>query len=222
MNQDKWWNRALVGSIIIHLILLVWIAWVDPFAPKPVPQEEYLDIELVDISELPPVQSSAATEQVQEEQPPSPEQQTAEPQPVVPVQKIVSPEEATATAPVARPSASGSTSSAKSTSASGVSTGGTQGSASAVDLSCGPVVVSRGTAVCKTPLRRTVKVKVRISIGTDGAVHKAVVSSSSGNSGADKAAVEAAYNYTFRPAQDRYGNPIASGGVIAVTVQPNR
>lgn len=221
MDQNKWWNRALIGSIVIHLILLVWVAWLDPFAPKPVPQEEYLDIELVDISELPPVQSTAAN--VQEEQPQTPEsQQTAEPQPVTPVQKIVSPEEATESAPVVRPSASGSNATAKTSSASGVSTGGAQGGAAAVDLSCGPVVVSRGTAVCKTPLRRTVKVKVRISIGTDGAVHKAVVSSSSGNSGADKAAIEAAYNYTFRPAQDKYGNPIASGGVIAVTVQPNR
>lgn len=221
MDQNKWWNRAIVGSIVIHLLLLIWVAWVDPFAPKPVPQEEYLDLELVDISELPPVQSIAAEEQT-EEQATEPEQQTAEPQPILPVQKIVSPEEATASAPVVRPSASGASASAKTSSASGASTGGVQGGAAAVDLSCGPVVVSRGTAVCKTPLRRTVKVKVRISIGTDGKVHKAVVTSSSGNKGADKAAVEAAYNYTFRPAQDRYGNAIASGGTIAVTVQPNR
>lgn len=221
MNQNKWFNRALIGSIIIHLILLVWIAWLDPFAPKPVPQEEYLDIELIDISELPPVQSSAASPQEEQQQTPEP-QQTAEPQPLMPVQKIVAPEEATESAPVVKPSASSGTSAAKATSASGISSGGIQGGASTVDLSCGPVVVSRGTAVCKTPLRRTVKVKVRISIGTDGKVHSAVVSSSSGNDGADKAAVEAAYNYTFRPAQDRHGNPIASGGTIAVTVQPNR
>ena len=221
MDQNKWWNRALIGSIVIHLLLLIWVAWVDPFAPKPVPQEEYLDLELVDISELPPVQSSAPETQT-EEQAAEPEQQTAEPQPIMPVQKIVSPEEATASAPVVRPSASGTSTSTKTSSASGVSTGGIQSGAGAVDLSCGPVVVSRGTAVCKTPLRRTVKVKVRISIGTDGKVHKATVTSSSGNSGADKAALEAAYNYTFRPAQDRYGNAIASGGTIAVTVQPNR
>lgn len=133
MDQNKWWNRALIGSIVIHLLLLIWVAWVDPFAPKPVPQEEYLDLELVDISELPPVQSSASEMQT-EEQAAEPEQQTAEPQPIMPVQKIVSPEEATASAPVVRPSASGASTSAKPSSASGASTGGVQDGVSAVDL----------------------------------------------------------------------------------------
>ncbi|MBQ5745802.1 MAG: TonB family protein, partial [Selenomonadales bacterium] len=209
-------------------ILLSWIAWVNPFAPKPNPQEDYLDLELVDIKDLPPIpKSSAAPASAVEAKaiPALKPKEATTPKTLLP-QKIVSPEEATESAPVVKPSASGS--SASNTNAVGGSRGGQGANASGNDgisgrdLSCGPVVVSRGTAVCKSPLRKKVEVRVRISIGKDGKVHSAVVSSSSGNKGADKAAVEAAYKYTFRPAQDKYGNPIASGGTIAVTVQPNR
>lgn len=232
MNQDKWWNRALIGSLVIHVGLLAWIAWVNPFAPKPTPHEKYLDLELVDIKDLPPIPSASAskTDTADAKAIPKlrPKAPTA-PKPIMPVQKIASPEEATESAPVASPASSGDSSGETSSQGSEDAAGtgsddadGAESGSGAVDLSCGPVVVSRGTAVCKSPLRRSVEVRVRISIGTDGAVHDAYVSSSSGNDGADRAAVEAAYNYTFRPAQDRYGNAIASGGVIAVTVQPNR
>ena len=228
MNHEKWWKRSFIGSLIFHLILLSWIAWVDPFSPKPNPQEDYLDLELVDIKDLPPIpQSSAAPASAVEAKaiPALKPKEATTPKTLLP-QKIVSPEEATESAPVVAPSASGS--SASNGSAVGGSQGGQGANASGNDgisgrdLSCGPVVVSRGTAVCKSPLRQKVEVRVRISIGKDGKVHNAVVSSSSGNKGADKAAVEAAYKYTFRPAQDKYGSPIASGGVIAVTVQPNK
>ncbi|MBQ5859712.1 MAG: hypothetical protein IIW62_02220, partial [Selenomonadales bacterium] len=67
MNHEKWWKRSFVGSLIFHLILLSWIAWVDPFTPKPNPQEDYLDLELVDIKDLPPIpKSSAAPAAMQE------------------------------------------------------------------------------------------------------------------------------------------------------------
>ena len=229
MNHEKWWKRSFIGSLIFHLILLSWIAWVNPFAPKPNPQEDYLDLELVDIKDLPPIPKSSTAPAGAVEAKAIPALKAKEattPKTIMPTQKIVSPEEATESAPVVTPGAAGS--SASNGSAVGGSHGG-QGvgisgndGASGRDLSCGPVVVSRGTAVCKSPLRKKVEVRVRISIGKDGKVHNAVVSSSSGNKGADKAAVEAAYKYTFRPAQDKYGNPIASGGTIAVTVQPNR
>lgn len=228
MNHEKWWKRSFIGSLIFHLILLSWIAWVDPFSPKPNPKEDYLDLELVDIKDLPPIpKSSAAPASAVEAKaiPALKPKEATTPKTLLP-QKIVSPEEATESAPVVRPSASGN--SASNGNAVGGSRGGQGANASGNDgisgrdLSCGPVVVSRGTAVCKSPLRKKVEVRVRISIGKDGKVHNAVVSSSSGNKGADKAAVEAAYKYTFRPAQDKYGSPIASGGVIAVTVQPNK
>lgn len=240
MNQDKWWNRALAMSIVFHIGLLVWVAWVDPFAPKPAPPESYLDLELVNVKDLPPIPSGSASKadmaNAQAIPKLKPHAPTA-PKPIMPMQKIVSPEEATETAPVASPSSYDSSSSSSTAvqgggsgeadgsgtgSGEGTSTGSGSGDGGTTDLSCGPVVVSRGTAKCKTPLRRPVEVYVQIAIGTDGAVHSASVASSSGNSGADQAAVEAAYSYTFRPAQDRYGNPIASGGQIKVTVQPNR
>lgn len=239
MNQDKWWNRALVMSIVFHVGLLAWVAWVDPFAPKPAPPESYLDLELVNIKDLPPIQSGSASKADMNAQaiPKLKPHAPTAPKPIMPVQKIVSPEEATESAPVVSPSSYDSSSSSSTAvqgggsgeadgsgtgSGDGSSTGSGAGDGGTTDLSCGPVVVSRGTAKCRTPLRRPVEVYVQIAIGTDGAVHSAYVTSSSGNSGADQAAVEAAYNYTFRPAQDRYGNPIASGGTIKVTVQPNR
>lgn len=240
MNQDKWWNRALAMSIVFHIGLLVWVAWVDPFAPKPAPPESYLDLELVNVKDLPPIPSGSASKadmaNAQAIPKLKPHAPTA-PKPIMPMQKIVSPEEATETAPVASPSSYDSSSSSSTAvqgggsgeadgsgtgSGEGTSTGSGSGDGGTTDLSCGPVVVSRGTAKCKTPLRRPIEVYVQIAIGTDGAVHSASVASSSGNSGADQAALEAAYSYTFRPAQDRYGNPIASGGQIKVTVQPNR
>ena len=229
MNHEKWWKRSFIGSLIFHLLLLSWIAWVDPFTPKPNPEEDYLDLELVDIKDLPPIpKRSTAPAAAQEAKaiPALKPKAPTTPKTIAPVQKIVSPEEATESSPVVTPTATGNST------ANGAAVGGSQGGQGANasgndgisgrDLSCGPVVVSRGTAVCKTPLRKKVEVRVRISIGKDGKVHNAVVSSSSGSKGADKAAVEAAYKYTFRPAQDKYGNAIASGGVIAVTVQPNR
>lgn len=240
MNHEKWWKRSFVGSLIFHLFLLTWVAWVNPFAPKPNPQEDYLDLELVDMKDLPPIQSGSSAKADMAEAKAIPKlkpKAPTTPRSIMPTQKIVSPEEATESNPVVSPSSSDDNSTdttavqggasdgangAGTGTGDGTHTGDGSGIGGATDLSCGPVVVSRGTAVCKTPLRRSVEVRVRISIGTDGAVHDAYVSSSSGNSGADKAAVEAAYNYTFRPAQDRYGNPIASGGVIAVTVEPNR
>lgn len=240
MNHEKWWKRSFIGSLIFHLLLLTWIAWVNPFAPKPNPQDEYLDLELVDIKDLPPIQrgSSAKADMAEAKAIPKLKPKPATtPKSIMPTPKIVSPEEALESNPVVSPSSSddnstdttamqgGATdgaSGAGTGSGDGTNTGSGSGIGGSTDLSCGPVVVSRGTAVCKSPLRKKVEVRVRISIGKDGKVHNAVVSSSSGNKGADKAAVEAAYKYTFRPAQDKYGNPIASGGTIAVTVQPNR
>ena len=164
MNHEKWWKRSFIGSLIFHLILLSWIAWVNPFAPKPNPQEDYLDLELVDIKDLPPIpkSSTAPAGAVEAKAIPAlkPKEATT-PKTIMPTQKIVSPEEATESAPVVTPGAAGS--SASNGSAAGGSHGG-QGvgisgndGASGRDLSCGPVVVSRGTAVCASPSAKTVK-----------------------------------------------------------------
>ncbi len=51
-------------------------------------------------------------------------------------------------------------------------------------------------------------VRVRLVVGTDGEVESASVAESSGYSDMDSAAVNAAYDYRFSPAENVYGDPV--------------
>lgn len=94
---------------------------------------------------------------------------------------------------------------------SGSGTGSGSGSGTGVRPKVPPQVRSAANPVYPEQLRQQNiegSVRVRIVVAADGSVESASVSESSGYEAMDAAAIEAAYKYSFEPAEDSAGNAV--------------
>ena len=109
-------------------------------------------------------------------------------------------------------------------SGTGTGVGSGNGDGSSLRPKTPPMLLSAAEPVYPERLRREGaegSVSLRLIVAADGSVEEASVSESSGYSELDEAAVSAAYEYRFEPAENAYGEPVRCAISTAVHFRLN-
>lgn len=208
MDSRKRFSVGIAASIVIHIIIGIALAYVG-FIFLERRQDRIIEIDMVEIEGAKPRTVTQVQKQQVSERPPEKDDVVDK---KLPEKKKEAKSDAK-TKSMPPPQQSGQGKGEKGTGMGAVTKPGAGIPVSAPQL----IGFSRPYPASARKAGHQGTVVVRVVVTTGGSVSSATVAGSSGYGDLDSAAVNAAYSWSFEPARDKYGTPIACAARIPVT-----